>query len=200
MSSVLKPNRLTHEEYFALEQTEDQRFEYLAGDIFAMAGDTESHALISMNMGAALVSALRGKSCRVHGADMKLFVRDYDKFCYPDVQVLCDHGIRHATHVENPILVVEVLSDSTESYDRGLKFEHYRSIESLKYYLLVDQSRKHVDLYERESGQRWMLTAPQDCVALPDLDIQLDVDEIYRQVEFAVAPPPNVFGGANTLT
>ena len=200
MSSVLKPNRLTHEEYFALEQAEDQRFEYLAGEIFAMAGGTESHALIGSNILVGLSNALRGKPCRVYGADMKLYVRDYDKFCYPDVQVLCDHGIRHATHVENPVLIVEVLSDSTESYDRGLKFEQYRSIESLKYYLLVDQNRKHVDLYERESGQRWLLTAPQDCVVLSDLDIQLDVDEIYRQVEFAAAPPPNVFGGANTLT
>ena len=184
MSSFLKPNRLTHEEYFALEQSEDQRYEYHAGEVFAMAGGAESHALISMNVGAALVSALRGKPCRVYGADMKLYVRDYDKFCYPDVQVLCEKGIRHKDNVENPVLVVEVLSDSTESYDRGRKFEHYRSIESLQYYVLVDQNRKHVDFYERKSIDRWTLTDSQDRLVFANLDISLEVEEIYRQVEF----------------
>lgn len=184
MSSVLKPNQVTHEEYFALEQAEDQRYEYIAGEVFAMAGGTESHALIGTNIIIGLGAALRGKPCRVYTSDMKLYVREYDKFCYPDVQVLCEKGIRHEKYVENPILIAEVLSDSTESYDRGLKFEQYRSIETLQYYLLVDQSRRHVDLYERESGQRWMLTAPQDSAVLSSLDIKLEIVEIYRQVEF----------------
>jgi len=197
MSSVLKQNRLTHEEYFALEQAEDQRYEYHAGEVFAMAGGTESHALISMNIGAALVNALRGKPCRVYGADIKLYVRDFDKFCYPDVQVLCEKGIRHGVYVENPVLVVEVLSNSTESYERGLKFEQYRSIESLQYYLLVDQNRKHVDLYEQESGQRWALTSPTDSVVFSDLDIKLELDDIYRQVGFSITdniPSRDVIG------
>ncbi len=184
MSSVLKQNRLTHEEYFALEQAEDQRYEYHAGEVFAMAGGTESHALIGTNIIISLGAALRGKPCRVYGPDMKLYVRDYDKFCYPDVQVLCEQGIRHGLYVENPALVVEVLSDSTESYDRGRKFEQYRSIESLQYYLLVDQGRKHVELYERDSSQRWVLMASQDKLVLSNLDITLETDEIYRQVEF----------------
>ena len=184
MSSVLKQNRLTHEEYFALEQAEDQRYEYHAGEIFAMAGGTESHALISSNIIISLGAALHGKPCRVYGSDMKLYVRDYDKFCYPDVQVLCEKGIRHKDYVENPVLVVEVLSDSTESYDRGRKFEHYRSIESLQYYVLVDQNRKHVDFYERKSIDRWTLTDSQDRLVFPNLDISLEVEEIYRQVEF----------------
>lgn len=187
MSSVLKQHRLSHEEYFALEQAEDQRYEYHAGEVFAMAGGSESHALIGSNILVGLVNALRGKPCRVYGADMKLYVRDYDKFCYPDVQVLCEKGIRDKTHVENPVLVVEVLSDSTESYDRGLKFEHYRSIESLQYYVLVDQERQHVDLYERESEGRWTLTSPQDRLVFPRLGVALDVEEIYRQVEFPQA-------------
>ena len=188
---ILRQNKLSHEEYFALEQTEDQRYEFIAGEVFAMAGGTERHALISMNIGAALASALRGKPCRVYGADMKLYIREYDKFCYPDIQVLCEKGIRHEKYVENPIIIVEVLSDSTESYDRGLKFEQYRSIETLQYYLLVDQSRRHVDLYERESGQRWMLTTHQDSVVLSGLDIKLEIDEIYRQVELNQTPSNN---------
>ena len=185
MSSVLKQNRLTHEEYFAFEQAEDQRYEYIAGEVFAMAGGTESHALISMNIGAALVSALRGKPCRVYGADMKLYVRDCDKFCYPDIQVLCEQGIRHGKYVENPLIVVEVLSESTESYDRNKKFEHYRSIETLKYYVLVDQTYKHVELYEKETTDRWIVTYPKDHTMFQDLNIALDIEDIYRQVEFA---------------
>lgn len=180
----LRQNKLSHEEYFALEQAEDQRYEYIAGEVFAMAGGTESHALISMNIGAALVSVLRGKPCRVYGADMKLYVRDCDKFCYPDIQVLCEQGIRHEKYVESPILIVEVLSDSTESYDRNKKFEHYRSIESLKYYLLVDQTCKHVELYEKESKDRWIVTYPKDRLVFPSLEIVIDVEDIYRQVEF----------------
>jgi Uma2 family endonuclease len=184
MSSVIKPKYLTHEEYFAIEQQEDQRYEYIAGEIFAMAGGSENHSLISMSIGSALLSALSGKPCRVYNTDMKLYVREYDKFCYPDVQVLCDQGIRHGTYVENPVLLVEVLSDSTESYDRNKKFEHYRSIESLKYYLLVDQTRKHVELYEKESKDRWIVAYPKDQLILKDLDITVNIEEIYGQVEF----------------
>jgi Uma2 family endonuclease len=177
-------NRLSHDEYFALEQQEDLRYEYHAGAVFAMAGGSESHALIAMNTGAALVNALRDKPCRVYGSDMKLYLREFDLFCYPDVQVLCEHGQRHEQFVENPALIVEVLSASTESYDRGLKFEHYRRIESLAYYLLIAQDRRHVELYERESAERWVLTTPQDHVILPGLDIGLDIGDVYRQVDF----------------
>jgi len=184
MSSLLKPNYITHEEYFALEQSEDQRYEYIAGNIFAMAGGSESHALIGANIVIALGNALRDKPCRVYTADMKLHIKAYDKFCYPDVQVLCEQGIRHGLYVENPVIVVEVLSDSTESYDRNKKFEHYRSIDALKYYLLVDQTCKHVELYEKESKDRWIVTYPQEQLLLQDLNITLDIEEIYRQVEF----------------
>lgn len=184
MSSVLKPNRLTHEEYFALEQAEDQRFEYIAGEVFSMAGGSESHALIGANIIIGLGSALRGKPCRVYNADMKLYIHEHDKFCYPDVQVLCEQGIRHEKYVENPVVVVEVLSDSTESYDRNKKFEHYRSIATLKYYVLVDQTCKHVELFEKESKDRWIVTYPKDHLDLQDLDIALDIEEIYRQVDF----------------
>ncbi len=116
MSSVFKPKYLTHEEYFAIEQSEDQRYEYISGEIFARAGGSESHALIGSNILVGLSHALRSGPCRVYGADMKLYIREHDKFCYPAVQILCELGIRQGAHVENPVLVVEVLSDSTESY------------------------------------------------------------------------------------
>ncbi len=192
MSSLpaVGPHRFTHEEYFTLEQREDQRYEYCSGEVFAMAGGSERHALIAMNIGAALVNGLRGRPCRVYGADMKLYITEYDHFCYPDVQVLCEQGIRHERFVENPVLVVEVLSPSTESWDRGGKFERYRTIAGLQYYLLIDQERRHVELFERETESRWLFTeyggaAPR--LRLPKLEAALELDEIYHLVEF---PPP----------
>jgi Uma2 family endonuclease len=188
---LLQPtHRLSHEEYFALEQSEDQRYEYHAGEVFAMAGGSESHALIAMNLGAALVNALRNKPCRVYGSDMKLHIARHDLFCYPDVQVLCERGVRHTHSVENPVLIVEVLSPSTESYDRGLKFERYRDIESLAYYVLIDATRRHVDLFERESAESWRLTAPENRLTFAALDAEIEVDEIYRQVEFVRLDDP----------
>lgn len=189
MSSVpvSRPHLFSHEEYFDLEQREDQRYEYVAGEVFAMAGGSENHALIGLSVGAALLAALRGKPCRVYGADMKLYVRESDHYCYPDVQVLCENGMRQDRYVENPVVIVEVLSPSTESWDRGGKFQHYRSIAALQYYLLVDQERRHVELFERESGNAWRLTEydeAESSVPLAKLGIALALEDVYSQVEF----------------
>jgi Uma2 family endonuclease len=183
---------LSHDEYFRLEQEQDQRYEYLAGEVFAMAGGSERHALISMNVGAALVNATRDKPCRVYGADMKLHVAAHDHFCYPDVMLLCEQGRRHERHVENPILIVEVLSPTTQAYDRGLKFEHYRSIEGLGYYLLIDQDRPHVELFERLTDGGWRLseaTGTDGHIGITGLGVELSLAEVYRQVEWPATPP-----------
>ena len=179
-------NRLGHDDYFLLEQQDDQRYEYLAGEIFAMAGGSERHALISMNTGAVLVNSTRDRPCRVYGADMKLYIAVHDHFCYPDVMLLCESGRRHELYVEQPSLIVEVLSPTTASYDRGTKFEHYRSIESLQYYLLIDQDRVHVELFERLPEGGWKLTEASGLeaeIALPRLDIAVPLSDLYRQVD-----------------
>lgn len=181
---------LSHAEYFALERAEDRRYEYLAGEVFAMAGGSERHALISANTVVGLSNATRRLPCRVYGADMKLYIASHDHFCYPDVMLLCAAGVRHEDYVEQPTLIVEVLSPSTEAYDRGLKFEHYRGIEALQHYLLLDQDRMHAELYTRSDGA-WLLTetgGEAGLVRLGALGIQLALAELYRQVEFP-APP-----------
>jgi Uma2 family endonuclease len=178
---------LAHEDYFRLEREQDQRYEYLAGEVFAMAGGSERHALISMNTGAALVNATRDRPCRVYGADMKLYIPARDHFCYPDLMLLCEQGRRHERYVEAPSLIVEVLSPATASYDRGLKFEHYRTIESLDYYLLLDQDRPHAELFERLPDAGWKLTEAwglEPEIALPRLGVRLPMAELYRQVEW----------------
>jgi len=187
MNTVLAESfYLTHEDYFALEAAEDARYEYLAGEVFAMAGGSERHALISSNLLVGLSNALRDRPCRVYGSDMKLNIAEFDQFCYPDVMVLCEQGIRHDRFVEQPSLIVEVLSDSTAAYDRGMKFEHYRAIARLEHYLLLEQDRAHAELYTRVGGV-WQLTEAtglESELELPLLGLTLKLSEIYRQVEF----------------
>lgn len=190
MSAVLPQHDpgLSHEEYFALEQREDWRYEYLAGEVFAMAGGSESHALIASNALIALGLAMRNKPCRVYGSDMKTRIDSVDKFCYPDVQVVCEKSRREQRFVAGPTLIVEVLADSTESYDRGLKFEHYRQIPELRYYLLIDQTRAHAELFQKSDDGRWWLSAfdgMEASMPLDAWDLALEMREIYRDVEFA---------------
>jgi Uma2 family endonuclease len=194
MSTASKPriDRLTHEEYFALEQAEDQRYEYFAGEVFAMAGGSEPHALIASNALAVLHFSLRDRPCRVYNSDMKLYVAALDHFCYPDVQVLCKSGRRYEKYVEGAALVVEVLSDSTESYDRGLKFEHYRAIPELRHYLLLAQDRPHAELFTRWEDGSWRLTEAagmEAVIPLSDWVLELPLAEVYRNVDFSAGGP-----------
>lgn len=187
---VAVPNQLhyTHDEYFALEQAEDHRYEYLAGEVYAMVGGSESHALIASNLLTELAIGLRGKPCRVYGADMKLYIAQHDHFCYPDVMVLCEGGLRERLYVANPTLVVEVLSDNTEAYDRGDKFARYRAIPELRHYLLVNQHRPMVECFERAEGGAWRYVAvegPEQTLHLAPWDLRVPLAEIYRNVEFA---------------
>ena len=177
---------LSHAEYFALEQAEELRYEYFQGEVYAMTGGTERHALIAMNTGVALSNALRDRPCRVYGADMKLHIAPLEKFCYPDVLVLCEEGVRHERYVENPMLIVEVLSESTESYDRGLKFEHYRTIPALRHNLLLAQDRVHGELFSRGADGIWRLfeaNGPEGALNLEVWDVMLHISDAYRQVE-----------------
>ncbi|MCF6355929.1 MAG: Uma2 family endonuclease [Candidatus Polarisedimenticolaceae bacterium] len=187
MVEGLPTQPLSHDDYFALEQEQDQRFEYIAGEVFAMTGGTERHAMISSNALVALSNGLRGKPCRVYGSDMKLHIAEHDKFCYPDVMVLCEEGRRSKLYVEEPLCIVEVLSDSTESYDRGLKFEHYRSIPSLQSYLLLNQDRPHAELFERDTNSTWHLAEASGRemeITITSMEIPLALSDLYQQVDF----------------
>lgn len=182
MLAQSRPNRMTHEAYFALERAQDQRHEYLAGEVFAMAGGGERHALIALGV------LLRDRPCRVYGPDMKVYLDAVDTFCDPDVQVLCGDAGRRDRWVEGPILVIEVLSDTTESYDRGLKFEHYRTIPELRHYLLLNQDRAHAELFSRRDDGVWELREASGldaAVSLSALDALLPLVELYRNVDLA---------------
>lgn len=188
--ATAQPHALSVADYLRLEAHADTRHEYWAGELFAMAGGSERHALISMNTGVALANAARKSPCRVYGADMKLHIAAKNHFCYPDVMLLCSAGVRQAQFVEQPSLIVEVLSPSTAAYDRGLKFEHYRTIPALQYYLLLEQDRPHAELFERWAGGGWKFaeaTGLDASLVLPQLGLELPLAELYRQVEWPEA-------------
>jgi len=164
MSSPPRP-RLTPDEYLDIEEAADYKSEYHQGEMFAISGTGWNHNLISSNINRTLGNQLLGVPCYVGTSDMRLFSPVTDLFTCADVVVTCDEpklfqkGRRTATLL-NPTVIVEVLSPSTEAYDRGLKFEHYKSIESLREYLLVSSDRVSATLFRRQPDGTWLVTDP----------------------------------------
>ena len=180
---------LTPEQYLEIERKAEFKSEYYNGEMFAMAGGREPHNLIMMNIGIALGRQLQSRGCRVYGSDMRVHVPATGLYTYPDVAALCgppelQDAVRDT--LLNPVLIVEVLSPSTEAYDRGRKFEHYRSIDSLRHYVLVSSDRVHIDLYTFRDG-RWTLSSAGELEAkleLDDIGCHLALADVYVNVEF----------------
>ena len=181
---------LSPEDYLALERSAEFKSEYFDGEIFAMAGASESHNLIVINTIRELSIQLKKRPCKVYANDMRIKVSPTGLFTYPDVVVVCGQAQFDDSHRDtllNPTLIVEVLSDSTEAYDRGRKFEHYRKLESLAEYVLIAQHRPHVESYRRQPDQRWVLTDSDGLdgkLRLDAIDCELALAEIYDKVEF----------------
>jgi Uma2 family endonuclease len=170
-------------------QAIDEKHEYVAGEVFAMTGASFEHNLITANLIRRIANQLDGKPCTVQANDMRVRVATTDAGTYPDVVVVCGpprfYDDRRDT-LTNPTLIIEVLSPSTEAYDRGGKFALYRSLPSLQLYALVAQDRLSVDLYSRQTDQRWLLTAydqPDDHIPLEAIGCTLVMAEIYDKVE-----------------
>ncbi len=189
MAVALKPQQFfTLEEYFALEEQAEHRSEFYRGEIFAMAGGSVNHNHIAGNVYSSLRNALVGKSCRTFMSDMRLLVAKHGLYTYPDVMVICggiDFAPKRKDTVTNPVVLFEVLSPSTEGYDRGKKFEFYRTLTSLKEYVLVDQERVHIEHYRLMDNRQWVLTALDDAaerVALDSIGVELPLAGLYEQV------------------
>jgi Uma2 family endonuclease len=181
----VQPNKqYTLEEYLELERDVHEKHEFFGGEIFAMGGASEAHNLIVGNVLAYLHQRLRGKPCRVYPSDMRVKVSVSGLYTYPDVVVVCGQSRIEAPGdtLLNPTLLVEVLSESSEAYDRGKKSEQYRTLASLTDYLLIAQDRMLVEHYSRQPVERWLLHAAnrlQDAVAVSSLDFDLPLSEIY---------------------
>ena len=194
--------RYSVEEYLALERESEERHEYLDGLIYAMAGESGEHADICTNLVRELSSQLRGTPCRVRSKDTKVLSGPIPKhrfatkglFSYPDLVVICDEPQyldEHRDVVLNPILIIEVLSPSTEAFDRGEKFRRYRTyLESLSDYVLVSQSMPLIEHYRRQSNDKWLLTSAGDLdgsLRLASIDCTLRLAEVYDRISFPPA-------------
>ncbi len=194
MSNLARVYSMTADDYLAGETHSPIRHEYVAGEVFAMAGATEEPATIALNFAALLRNQVRGGPCRVYIADMKLRVAAADAFFYPDVFVTCDpRDVIEPLAKRHPSLICEVLSESTEAYDRGGKFAAYRTLDSLSEYLLIDSRRRSVEVFRRQPGG-WLLApvAPDGALELICLDFRCAVDALYEDVIFPAPPtqPP----------
>jgi Uma2 family endonuclease len=185
---------LTPEQYLEIERAAEYKSEYYQGEMFAMAGAKWNHNLIAGNLVGGLRQQLRSRPCGVTPSDMRVLVSASGLYTYPDVIVVCGEprflDDRQDTLL-NPTLIVEVLSPSTEAYDRGRKFEHYRSLESLAEYLLVSSQRVSAELYARQPDGRWLLTAAnrlEDTLELPATGCRLALGDIYEKVQFVPEP------------
>src|ERR1017187_4222773 len=160
--ATLPKTYLTPEQYLEIERKAEFKSEYFHGEMFAMSGAREGHNLIVWNLSAELHRQLRAKPCRAYMNDMRVLVNATGLYTYPDVAAVCGEPQfldENRDTLLNPSLIVEVLSPSTEAYDRGRKFEHYRSVESVSEYLLVSSERVSAELYSRQPDGRWLLTA-----------------------------------------
>ncbi|MFW5815841.1 MAG: Uma2 family endonuclease [Wenzhouxiangella sp.] len=152
---------MSGEEYLAWEAEQEGKHEFLAGEIFAMVGASDRHVTIAGNLYAAIRDHLRSGPCRVYISDMKLRVNAVDAWFYPDVMVTCD-PVDHQRDMDKtaPVLIIEVVSPSTEAFDRGGKFAAYRTIPSLNEYLLIDPDSGRLELYRRNTENQWVLHTP----------------------------------------
>jgi len=167
----------------------DERYEYVDGEVFLMSGGSAEHHAIILNIAGQLWAQTKGRPCHVYGQGMRLKVQAADAGKYPDLMALCGEQQFHDGRRDlllNPSLIVEVLSDSTEGYDRGGKFALYRQIPSLREYLLVAQDRVSVELYSPQADGRWVLTPFDDLngrVTLPSIGCELLLADVYDRID-----------------
>jgi Uma2 family endonuclease len=190
---------LSVEDYLQLEAQSPTKHEYINGDVYAMTGASDAHVTIAGNLFALLRSHLRGSGCRVYIADMKARIVSRNCFYYPDVMVTCDPQDQEtSTYKQYPKLIVEVLSDSTEAFDRGDKFVDYQAIASLQQYVLINTRHQRVECFRRSAQGQWVLayyTPDTEAVQLTSLDFALPLADLYEDVDLstiAAAAMPSV--------
>jgi Uma2 family endonuclease len=185
--------RMTPQEYLLWEEAQPLRYEYLNGEVVAMSGGTIPHNQVAVNLSALLKSHLRGKGCKVLTSDAKIAVSEHGPFYYADLSVTCDDRDRTARqYIRYPSLIVEVLSPSTEAFDRGAKFRQYRRIETLQEYVLIDPDRPGLECYRLNERGNWELVQSISSEAnlettdihLASLDCRFPLALLYEDVEF----------------
>ena len=188
--------RLTPEEYLELDRASEFRNEYYQGQMYAMAGGSHPQGMLIAALGGELRSCLRGRRCRISVSDVRVRVSEGGLYTYPDVVVVCGEPLyldNHRDTVLNPTLIIEVLSPTTEAYDRGFKSAQYRTLESLEEYALVSQSEPRVEIFRRQASGDWLLSESVSLEAVCRFDsvgCTLALRDIYDQVTFGEEEVP----------
>jgi Uma2 family endonuclease len=189
MSSLPK-TFVTPEEYLEYDRKSEERYEYYNGEMFAMSGGSRRHSLIGSNVIIELGRQLKGRSCEIHAGNLRLRISTTGLYAYPDVMVVCGEA-RFADNQKdtllNPVLIVEVRSPSTSDYDRGKKFEDYRTLTSVQEYLTVAQDVRFIEHWTRQPDDRWLLTEfkdPAQTIQLASIGCTLPLSEVYDKIEF----------------
>jgi Uma2 family endonuclease len=187
MGQAVLRTHVSEQEYLAFERASEERHEYADGEIFAMSGGTWEHSLIASNITGELRAALGDRPCTAHGSDMRIHIPSTGRYTYADALIVCDKPVftdEVRDTLVNPVVIVEVLSDSTERYDRGDKFEQYQTIASLREYVLVSQKKARIEHFRKQADGTWVLrvTGPGERLALDSARCELVVDRCYLKV------------------
>ncbi len=180
------------DEYLELSEKEDVKLEYVDGEVYGMAGGTYEHGLIAKNLLVSLTNALKkaGKSCTALGSDVRLAMEERNTFAFPDAFVLCgkpEFSEKVKDAVKNPVVIFEILSPSTERYDKTKKFSRYRSLNSFQEFVLIDPLDAFANVYFRKGENNWEINSPDSLdseLHLQSIDIKISMAEIYEGVEF----------------
>lgn len=189
--SAIPKTKLTPEEYLDFERKSEERHEYFNGEIFAMSGAKRNHNKIVGNLSGLIWQHLKGKDCEFYPADMRVFVPETGLYTYPDLVVVCGEPKFQDNVFDtllNPNLLIEVLSESTESYDRGKKFQHYRSIESLQEYVLVAQDEARIEKYVKQGDGFWLLSEAvglESAIKFDSVNCDIRLSEVYDKIDFS---------------
>jgi Uma2 family endonuclease len=192
--STQPEHQYTPEDYLVFDRASENKNEFLDGVIYAMGGATARHVQIVGNVARELGNQLRDKPCVVYSADLRVQVSQGGLYAYPDVVIVCGDPTFIDSNLDtltNPLLIVEVLSDSTKNYDRGEKFERYRSIKSFREYLLIAQDKVHVEQYIRQDDGSWVLRETNnlsDIIELDSIACRIPVAEIYLKISIKNQP------------
>jgi Uma2 family endonuclease len=187
--------RFTPEEYFAWEEKQLEKYEYIDGEVYAMSGGSKNHSLISVRFITLFSNHLEGGSCETGNSDLKVNIVATGNYTYPDVSVTCDDRDKTTTqYITYPCLIVEVLSDSTESYDRGGKFRMYRKNPILQDYLLVSSVKIEMDLYHKNDDGDWVIINYQagDIVELKSINLSFPIEQVYRGLVLTPEPEKTI--------
>ena len=188
--STAKKIRLTPAEYLVFERESELKHEFYRGEVFAMTGARRNHNRITTNISRRISEQFDDRPCENFSSDMRIKVSATGLYTYPDVVATCEEPTFEDDEVDtllNPQMIIEVLSDSTEKYDRGEKFTQYRNVSSLKDYVLVSQKHPQVTIFSRQPDETWVMRvvdSMQSSITIPSIDVTLKMQDVYARVEF----------------